>query len=146
MSVNTYQQPHCICQEIFPHFPLFCSNLLSVAVKKNVKYATWGGKGSSHLTGHSALQREVKTESQGKNLEARAATETMEEQCLLFCLLLLAQLAFSYKPEAPTKGWHFPQCSGPSHINNQQNSSQTCPQVELVGATLQLRFPLSSHA
>lgn len=56
---------------------------------------------------------------QGRNLEAGAEAEAMEECCLLACSPWSAQPAFIQHPECGgVQGLHCPTCAAPSHITN----------------------------
>lgn len=51
----------------------------------------------------------------GRNLEAGAEAEAIEECCLLACSSWLAQLSFLQNPGPLAQGWYLPQWAGPSH-------------------------------
>jgi hypothetical protein len=65
----------CLCQGWY-----FCTNIMT-------EKASWGGKGLFGLHFHIILhyQRTRQELTQGRNLEAGAGAEAMEECCLLAC-------------------------------------------------------------
>ena len=79
--------------------------------------ASWGGKGLFHLTTYSPSLREVRAGTQGRNLEAGAKAESVEEHCFPAWIPWLAQFAFLSNPRSTTQGWHGPQWAWPCHTN-----------------------------
>ena len=81
------------------------------------------------LSVYTSRQQYITEESQGRNLEAGADAEAMEEHCLLACSSWLAQPVFLYHPGPPFEGWHHPPWLGsppPMSIINQENAPQAC--------------------
>ena len=91
---------------------------VSIGATKHHKQATWEGKGlfclGSHIIVHHWRKsgQELK---QGRNLEAGADAEAMEECCLLVCSSWLVQPAFFIEATTtspgmapPTMGWALP--------------------------------------
>lgn len=80
-------------------------------------------KGLVDLTVNCSSLRNLRPETQGRNLEAGTVPEVMEEYCLLTCSPCFAQPDFLYNPWPPTQG-----CTGhsglnpPIAINNQENA------------------------
>jgi hypothetical protein len=83
--------------------------------------AIWGGKGLFSLHFHIAVYHQRKSGQEvtlGRNLEAGADAEAVEECCLLACFPCLAQLAFLQTPELPVQGWYHLKWTGPSLLDH----------------------------
>ena len=84
--------------------------------KHHDQEASWGGKGLFSLHFHTAVDHQRKSGlelTQGKNLEAGANAEAMEECCLVACFPWLAQLALLQNPRLPAHRWYHPQWTYP---------------------------------
>lgn len=69
-------------------------------------------------------------------LEAEIETEA-ETKTYRLALLTNVQLVFSYKPGPPACGWHHPQQSGLSHINQESRKYPVAmPKANLMGTLL----------
>ena len=92
---------------------------VSIAVIKHHDQRNWGGKGLFCLYFHITIL--IKGSEQGpnlgKNLEARAGAEALQECCWLAHSSWLIQPAFLKHPVPPGQEWYHPHGAGPSHIN-----------------------------
>lgn len=139
----------CIFPSLQQVYETDYSSLLFIAVTNVMTKCKWGGKGSFHLLGHSASQRKDKRSNQ--ELKAEIWRQELKQRpwrndayCFASsCLLSLPSCTNQAHP--PKEGTSHSALGPPTLISNQQNSSQTCSQASLMGATLQMRFPLSSH-
>lgn len=88
------------------------------------------------------LGQELKVEP-GCKIWSRSHVGILITNLIMTCSCLVSLLAYSTQNHLPTQGWHGPQWAGPYTSTISQKNA---PQVNLVEAFSQLRFPFLNYS